>query len=437
MLFWCALLGGVWLHWQTALAARGTNHRFWSELWRYWSGQRGSAVLVFEEPADLAVGDPLFVRDRDSLRQVGEVQALLRVGKTIPDRRGRVTEARVMLYPSAPSLSQGAQAGYFETPDSLAWCVNALLPPERRIRIAAEVGRAMEDHRDEILAALRPVIEDSLRDGFELLEQDFPVVMERHRDELAAVAAKYQHEILDKELVPLVKTEIWPIVRRRAEPTVAGVGREMWQRVSLWRFGWRYAYDRSPFPDRQLVDQEWHRFLEQEAMPILVGHSEDFVSVVKEVIRDAAQNERVRAGLRASAWQVAADPELQAILWRLFDELIVDNPQLHEILERHWTGPEAERAFRVASERLEPTVRRIADLMFGTLEDGITPEFALVLRTQILAKDRRWLLLEDRAGAETLDRPSSMLRIQVRRGADLPQPPFPATPASARHEPGQ
>jgi hypothetical protein len=40
---------------------------------------------------------------------------------------------------------------------------------------------------------------------------------------------------------------------------------------------------------------------------------------------------------------------------------------------------------------------RIGELLFGTRDGGVTPEFARVLRNQILGKDKRWLVLE--AGA--------------------------------------
>ena len=43
-------------------------------------------------------------------------------------------------------------------------------------------------------------------------------------------------------------------------------------------------------------------------------------------------------------------------------------------------------------------MRRIGDMMFGTRHTGITPEFARVLRTEILDKDERWFLLEPGAG---------------------------------------
>jgi hypothetical protein len=326
------------------------------------------------------------------LRQVGEIVALPSESGAI--RQGVVREASALLYPSAPPLGSGAELTYVSNPDSLAWAIQTLLPPERKAEIAAELSRAIEKHRDEILHELRPVVEGSLRDAFQVVEQDLPRALERRRPRLEALGARYHRDIVEQELVPLVKEEIWPIVRRHGEPAANEVGREIWQRVSLWRFGWRFAYDKSPLPERQLVEREWRRFVEQEALPVLEEHSDEFLKVVQNSLRDTANNQRVRAVLRRSLTRVVEDPEVKQIVWEVFEEAVIDNPRLHEAMHRNWTGPEAQRAFRIAAERLEPSVRRVGDLVFGTPQRGITPEFAKVLRSQILHKDRRWFLLQ-------------------------------------------
>ena len=74
------------------------------------------------------------------------------------------------------------------------------------------------------------------------------------------------------------------------------------------------------------------------------------------------------------------------------------NPRLRAVLEKHWRGPQAEQAFLLASQRLEPAVHQIGQILFGTPETGVTPEFARVLRNRILRKDRRWLVLETGVG---------------------------------------
>lgn len=428
IVLWCAV-GGM-----AALAIDRVAPSLWSDVWRYSTGTRRTIDLRFSTPCDLAVGDAVFYRDaKGRLQQAGEVQSLSRGSQTLSDRRAVVRRAQVELYPGK-SPSGELQMTYYSAPDSFGWVVGTLLPPARRREIAAELQQAFSAHEDEILAALRPLVEDSLRDVVDVIGQDLPPAIARHRAEFEALGVKYQRDIIDKELVPLAREEIWPIVRRRAEPTANDVGHEIWDRVSLWRFGWRYAYDKSPFPEKRLTQKEWQRFVEEEALPILQAHSDEFVIVVKNTLRDVSKNRRVRESLGRSFSHVVDDPQFQELLWKLFREVIGENPRLRQAMMRRWTTPEARRAVAIASDRMEPTVRHVVDKVIGSRETGITPEFAQVLRNQVLLKDRRWLLVEA-STVPTATRPAAVSpsAIDVRIGGETTINPFAPAAASAEH----
>src|SRR5690606_11278116 len=147
------------------------------------------------------------------------------------------------LYPGAPPLSGDVELMYYSTPDSLAWVAQTLLPAEKRQVIAAELSSTFEAHRDEILAALKPIAQRSVQDALSVIEADLPPALARHRKELEAIGARYHKEIVEAEIVPLVQDEVWPIVRRHGEQPATEISRELWARLSLWRFGWRYIYD--------------------------------------------------------------------------------------------------------------------------------------------------------------------------------------------------
>jgi hypothetical protein len=78
-------------------------------------------------------------------------------------------------------------------------------------------------------------------------------------------------------------------------------------------------------------------------------------------------------------------------------ESIVDNPRLHEVWRNVWSSEQARRALAVTGDHFEPVVRQIGDDLFGTQEEGINPDFARVLRNQILGKDRRWIIAKPSA----------------------------------------
>jgi hypothetical protein len=233
----------------------------------------------------------------------------------------------------------------------------------------------------------------------QVVEADLSEALAKDQERWARLGAKYQHEIVEVRLAPVMKSQIWPLVVQHTEPVVRDVGREIWERASVWRFGWRSIYDRMLPNEQSLTEKEWARFLRQDALPVLERHTDELVAVQEKVLANVLANEEVRTaacdGLRA----MADDPELQQLAWDLIRELILENPRLHAILARHWTGPEAQRALEITSERFEPAVLRISETLFGNAEAGITPELARVLRSKVLGKDRRWLFVEGVAPA--------------------------------------
>jgi hypothetical protein len=170
------------------------------------------------------------------------------------------------------------------------------------------------------------------------------------------------------------------------------IGRELWDRASLWRFGWRAAYDKSPLPSRNLVQQEWDRFVEQEAVPVFDQHMEEIVDAVQRTLADVSSDTEVRQEIGDALGLIMEDPATIDLFRKILRESIVDNPKLHQVWRDVWGSEQARSALQTAGDRMEPVVRQIGDDLFGTREQGINPDFARVLRNQILGKDRRWIV---------------------------------------------
>jgi hypothetical protein len=421
VLICCSAIATPWLCLERPAGANADQHpAVIGTLWHYWTGQQKSLTLEFSDAALVARGDPIFIEDAaHGLQQVGEVQYLTADQRPSKYRLAQVREARALLYPTAPKIIAGSRITYSTTPESLSWVVQTLLSGDRKQRVIAELDQALNMHRAEILAALAPVVRDSLRDMFLVVEQDLPPALDRHQKELDALGEKYQQLIVKDQFVPLVKNEIWPIVLDKAEPELREIGRELWQHVSLWRFGWSAIYDKTPLPERNMTDREWKRFVETHALPVLREHSDALVAVVKSIVEATARNEKVKGTLRHSITTIADDPEFQRVSRQIFAEVVIDNPRFREAFDRQWTGEQARHALEITSARLEPTVRRIADMLLGTPHEGIAPEFARVLRTQILAKDRRWFLLQVPSEAQASTQPDvSTLHVELSAQTD-------------------
>lgn len=370
-------------------------------LWSYVAGPYPEARLEFDRPTLVAVGDPLFVRSpQGGFEQIGEIRSVDPAGA---EQRKATLHCQALFYPTAPPLSPDASIVHYRTPQSMAWVLETMLPPEKRSLIADEIQAAYERHHEEVLAALRPVIDASLRDAFVVIEDDLPAALGRRRDRFEKLAARYEKEVIDAEIVPLVKREIWPILREYAEPAVEDVGKQMLDRLSLWAILWRAGADQIPFTRQNLLDEEMKRFLREEAVPLLESRTDEFVTIQKKVLAEAANNKRVQAAVKKNVKKILNDPELQTLLWEIVGEVVLHNPRLHAVLDKHWTSPQAKQAFQIAASRLEPTVRRIGDLLFGTRENGLSPEFNSVLRNQVLGKDKRWFIVSPSAGSSSAD----------------------------------
>src|SRR6056297_2810067 len=269
-----------------------------------------------------------------------------------------------------------------------------MLPPAKREQIRRQIQDLLQQHGEEITTAMTPLLRETLIRSLPVIEQGIQTSIADHREEWQKLGRRLETEVLQSRLLPLAKDEMLPIVRRNGGPLVEDIGRELWHRASLWRFGWRAIYDRTPLPERELVKEEWRRFVDQEAVPVFEDHLDEIVTVVQATFQDIAANPRVRVELADVAETIADDPEAERLIKVVLKEAIVDNVVLRQTWRDVWASDRARDAMNSAADRVEPVVRQIGDELFGTPETGINPDFARVLRNQILGKDRRWIVAD-------------------------------------------
>ncbi|MCP3917663.1 MAG: hypothetical protein GY711_19120 [bacterium] len=346
-------------------------------------------------------GDPIFARDEaGGWMQVGYLSG-------VDNPRG-ATRATAIWY-SSELEPEACDLVYARNAGTLADVVATMLPPEKRERILTIVAEANRRHGAEIAAALRPVIERTIRETAPVIEAGVRASITAHRSEVQALAQRYDEKFIRRRLVPLVREEVLPSVRLHGEPIAKEIAAELWERASVLRFGWAALYDSAPFPAKDLTRKEFDRFLVNEAVPVVESHTADLVEAVKRVLTDVASNPRIRTELEAFADELARDPELERLLKSVIQEAIVDNEALRDVWVRNWQANESQAALGLAGRRFEPVVRQIGDELFGTREVGIHPDFARVVRNQILGKDRRWFVATRRSGPAS----SGPIRIRV------------------------
>ena len=382
---------------QKPISSESTRSRS-QQLWNYFTGNK--LLFVATLPGlPLEVGDPVFYRDTTgSWHEVGFVFSC--------DNPLRATRAEIVWYASPDgedstnpseysrdSLSQKTWR-YHENRGDFQEVLQTMFPPEQRSRLEQLIRSALDAHSEEITTAMTPIVTATMRESIPVIQQSLTASIHVHRSEIEALGKRYEQSILQETLVPLLREDIFPIVKRHGQPVAELIGKELWDRASFWRFGWRALYDRTPLPERDLLRGEWDRFVTQEAIPIIESYTPEIIEAQRRILIDISKNENVRRELREIANELIDDEDLRKILTAMLREAILENQALREVWSNQWETDEAKAAIQIASDRLAPLIRQIGDEVFGTQETGINPSFARVLRNQVLGKDRRWLSVE-------------------------------------------
>ncbi|MEO9593935.1 hypothetical protein [Rhodopirellula bahusiensis] len=390
--FWivCLVVVGGWL----VASSRGGAQPLVSAVWT-----PTNSVELSDPTATLSVGDAAFAKDvsADEWHQVGHV---LRVD---PDTK----TATLSLY---EPLDQDRETSFWDRRQPIEATLHrssgkvddviaTLLPRPKREQLAQKISAAMREHGEEISEAMLPLVFETVRQSLPVIESELAASLRRHDAEIETISARFREDIIQGQMVPLVRTEVLPVLRLHGRGPAEEIGREIWGKASLWRFGWRALYDSAPLPERELVREEWSRFVEEEVVPIVENHLDEIAEAVEAILRDLAANDVLRERLGDVALQIVNDDEARDLLRTIVMEAIVDNERLRQVWVNVWTSPEAREKLRAAGERLEPVIREIGDEVMGTRSDGIEPGFARVLRNQILGKDKVWITLKNESAS--------------------------------------
>ncbi len=341
-------------------------------------------VTLADRSRGVAINEPVFYQNEAGVwSQVGYVSDL----SESATRR----QATITWYRPDVAIDQ-CQLYQYRTTGNLQEVVATMLPPEKRTRIEERLASAMSNHGDDLSAVFVPLVQQSIKRSMPVIEVEFRRAVENNRAQIDALADRWNDEIVSQRLIPLARREIMPIVQQHGQPPAEQIGREIWNRASLWRFGWRAVYDKTPLPDRGLLQEEWKRFVQSEAVPVIEDKMDDIVTATQRILADVATNKAVRQEMAAVAEDLANDPDARELVRKILKETLVENERLRAVWSEVWTSQEANEAIELAGDRLEPVVRQIADDLFGSEEKGIDPNFARVLRSQILRKDRRWIV---------------------------------------------
>jgi len=356
-----------------------------SELGRFFGQRARRLTVTFPRDAWIEVGDDVEVGGR----RAGEIEALLDpAGQVLSSLYGYTRAARIRLHDAVRvELSNAASARLVRVPQTAAWVVQTLFTAETVPKVAEEWNQTMLLHREEIFALVTPIVRDVILDLERHIEAELPGFLERHRDEIRALSEGLEKDLKGEDFAAVFEKEIWPIAQPKVRPIIEEMSREIWEKLPLWRFATRLAYQTLPLTDNDHLQRAWVVFLEEQVVPIIRLHSDEIVQATREVAREALAKPEVTESFRRAFSGLLSEPRFHQLAQAFLRELILDNGDFHRAMLARWRSPEVERAVAAASTQVEPMVRRMGDILLGTRQEGITREFARVLRSQILLKD--------------------------------------------------
>ena len=366
-------------------------------LTSYLFGNQDEVPVNFPS-GSLRLHDPVFLQQANgSWTQVGFVQKIDRISD-----ESHASSSGVLNWHSSEIESSNCHFILYRNRGRLEDVIATMLPPATRTKIQERLASTMKKHGEELSKAFVPLVQDSLKRSLPIIEAELRLSVQRHRSEIETLGDRWNDEVVSQRLIPLARREIVPIVRKHGQPTAEDIGRDLWDRASIWSFGWRAAYDGLPLvPRKDLVREEWTRFVEDEAVPIFEQRMDDIVTSVQKIVADVAANPEVRKELTDVAIVIANDPQAQRLVRQILKESLVDNQRLKNSWKEVWNSDQARKAFELAGDKLEPVIRKTGDDLIGSRENGINPNFARVLRSQILGKDRQWIVAIPNQGASS------------------------------------
>lgn len=397
----CVLVAIVWCSYQR-LNVGGTLREVVASSFR----QTEKVTLENQTAIDFQHSDPILTETSTGWKVVGSVV------QSTP-KQIQIVWYDPLLVPSENSFRA------YETPHSLTWVATTLLPEEKRRILAAELVRRLQENQTELTATLEPLLVQSLRDLLPIIQERLQESLQKHQLQWQLLAEKYRESLVKEKLVPLVKSEIMPILQSDSKELLSQIGIELFEKVSLLRFTWRYLYDVSPLPQRDLVKREFDRFMRDEGIPVIEKHMDEILSTMKRSIQHVSENAEVRRVAAEASSEMFHDPELRAILSETLRDVFEDPQPMRDAIRKNWEGESGIAFGNAVSKVVDPWLRQAGEELFGT-DRGLTPELISVLRSQILAKDQRWMVVATKPRSGSF----APKGLSVQTGTGLPRFPL-------------
>lgn len=380
--------------------------------WRMHTQRTYAIDLTFPQPIYTAIGDAVYIQSQEGvLRRVGQVWKVAPTTGGPARRGGWVDELTIQFFVSGYADPVRFELVYDHARPSAEWVARMLLPPEKLSEISGRLAEIIERDGPEIGRVGGALVVRSLRDSIGLLASQIPDFVVEHQEEIQELWGVVREEWIE-QWSPMIAEAVLPVAKEELEPIFLDtIMPDLLARIPWWGLARRAIQDVAG-GDR--LRREVMRIIQEEWAEVLTDHSGLIAEAVGKIGRRLADHPKVEQTINQSLADLVASPEVRAMGEKLVDRMLRDNDALHEMLQRQWTGPEANEFLSMALERLEPEMIEIGRVVFEDGQGGFSPEFMHVLRVMLLRQDRRLMVIRpvgadpERPQQVSLTRPGQM-----------------------------
>ncbi len=338
---------------------------------------------------------PVYTREGEFLALAGKVTAI--------ERRGEQWMVTMTLDPTVTRrFESGTRARAMAPRGDLIWVGKALLTPDLRAALIADLTRLWEHEGEATMMRLQPFVERLFGEVVEVLKATLPDVLEKNRDKMNDFLTVLREEIYPGQLEPALQEVLFPRLEERITKVAGSIMSEVAGKIE-WGdalgVGWSAAMNKIGLGDQKTVEAKLVKILKKSALPVFQARAPELAQAAMETTAEAMQEEKVKAALDQAAQSILSHRTFKVYIAEISHQWFLENEALHRTLLDALDGEDLRTPLDDLWRRAEPILERYLEDMLTT--DGgkaMNHQLVRVLRRTVLFKDRRYILLEAGAG---------------------------------------
>jgi hypothetical protein len=367
-------------------------------LWDHTTGTLHGVEVRFPSRPRLELGNPVYTIEDQAFALCGRV---VTISTEAPWTVGMDLDPTVLRRFDSSTRAVAMKPGR-----GLAWIIRTLMPPPLRKEFIADLEELWRQEGPGTLEALRDPVVALLGDLSNVLSDSFPVVLAKHRPALERFVNAVKHEIYPEELKPLVDHHLVPALQARLEGVAAQVGTEVWKSIAIGDvlgLLWTGTKEMVGLADEEDIRRDFAVVVRERALPVLQRRGPELLDAAVQGFRDIWSTEPVQQAVDEAAWRILRDERFQSFVQEFLRDWLLHNPPLSARVREALRSQDLRAPIAAVYEVAEPMLEDYLEEMLTRPDrEGMDHQLVRVLRSIVLKKDKRYIVLIPGPGGEPI-----------------------------------